>query len=125
MFKFGTGGWRDIIADGFTKENIMLLAQSLSEKMAKEGAKEIVIGFDRRFMSDLGATWLAEVFAANSITVYYIPSNAPTHTVKLTESTFDTTARFFKTRDDIPKMAVTILFMHPDATVLIDKDADQ
>ena len=36
MFKFGTGGWRDIIADGFTKDNIILLAQSLSEKSGIE-----------------------------------------------------------------------------------------
>lgn len=88
MFKFGTGGWRDIIADGFTKNNITLLAQSISEKMNKEGAKEIVIGFDRRFMSDLGATWLAEVFAANGITVYYIPSNAPTPLIMFTVKTY-------------------------------------
>ena len=88
MFKFGTGGWRDIIADGFTKENIMLLAQSLSEKMTKEGAKEIVIGYDRRFMSDLGATWLAEVFAANGVTVYYISSNAPTPLIMFTVKEF-------------------------------------
>ncbi len=84
MFKFGTGGWRDIIADGFTKSNITLLAQSISEKMNKEGAKEIVIGFDRRFMSDLGAMWLAEVFAGNGISVYYISSNAPTPLIMFT-----------------------------------------
>ena len=88
MFKFGTGGWRDIIADGFTKSNITLLAQSIAEKMKKDGAKEIVIGFDRRFMSDLGATWLAEVFAANGITVYYIPSNAPTPLIMFTVKTY-------------------------------------
>ncbi|MFA7636885.1 MAG: phosphoglucomutase/phosphomannomutase family protein [Monoglobales bacterium] len=88
MFKFGTGGWRDIIADGFTKSNITLLAQSISEKMIKDGAKEIVIGFDRRFMSDLGATWLAEVFAANGITVYYIPSNAPTPLIMFTVKSY-------------------------------------
>ncbi|MBR6523925.1 MAG: phosphoglucomutase/phosphomannomutase family protein [Clostridia bacterium] len=88
MFKFGTGGWRDIIADGFTKNNITLLAQSISEKMKKDGANEIVIGFDRRFMSDLGATWLAEVFAANGITVYYIPSNAPTPLIMFTVKTY-------------------------------------
>ena len=88
MFKFGTGGWRDIIADGFTKSNITLLAQSLSDKMNKEGAKEIVIGYDRRFMSDVGATWLAEVFAANGITVYYIPNNAPTPLIMFTVKTY-------------------------------------
>ncbi len=78
MIKFGTGGWRAIIADEFTKENIRLLAQALSNKMLAEGAKEIVIGFDRRFLSDVGAKWAAEVFAGNGITPMVIEKNAPT-----------------------------------------------
>ena len=78
MIKFGTGGWRAIIADEFTKENIRILAQALSNKMLAEGAKEIVIGFDRRFLSDVGAKWAAEVFAGNGITPMVIDKNAPT-----------------------------------------------
>jgi len=78
MIKFGTSGWRAIIADEFTKENIKLLAQALSNKMLDEGAKEIVIGFDRRFLSDVGAKWAAEVFAGNGITSMIIEKNAPT-----------------------------------------------
>ena len=78
MIHFGTGGWRAIIADEFTRANIQLLAQALSEKMLSEDAHEIVIGFDRRFLSDVGAQWACEVFAANGITPYYIPKNAPT-----------------------------------------------
>ena len=83
MIHFGTGGWRAIIADEFTRANIQLLAQALSEKMLSEDAHEIVIGFDRRFLSDVGAQWACEVFAANGITPYYIPKNAPTPLIML------------------------------------------
>ena len=38
MVKFGTGGWRAIIGDGFTKENIQLLAQGMVNKMLSEGS---------------------------------------------------------------------------------------
>ena len=36
MFRFGTGGWRDIIGDGFTKKNIQLLAAAMCVKMKRE-----------------------------------------------------------------------------------------
>ncbi len=78
MIKFGTGGWRAIIADEFTKANIQLLSQAVADKMISESANEIVIGYDRRFMSDIGAKWAAEVFAANKIKVSFIAQNAPT-----------------------------------------------
>lgn len=53
MIKFGTGGWRAIIGDEFTKKNIQLLAQGLANKMISEGVVEqgIVLGYDHRFLS--------------------------------------------------------------------------
>ncbi len=78
MIKFGTGGWRAIIADEFTKANIQLLSQALADKMITEKADEITIGYDRRFLSDVGAKWAAEVLAANGIKVSFINQNAPT-----------------------------------------------
>ena len=53
MIKFGTGGWRAIIADGFIKENIRLLTAGLCALMEKEGyaGAEICVGYDRRFLS--------------------------------------------------------------------------
>ncbi|QIK70502.1 phosphoglucomutase/phosphomannomutase family protein [Erysipelothrix sp. HDW6C] len=75
MIKFGTGGWRAIIADAFTKENVQILAQAVVKELSK---KEIVIGFDRRFLSDIAAQWLAEVFAGNGIHVYFIKRAVPT-----------------------------------------------
>ncbi len=78
MVHFGTGGWRAIIGDEFTRANIQLLTQSLSEMMKAEGANEVIIGFDRRFLSDTGAKWAAEVFAGNGIQVNFIKEDAPT-----------------------------------------------
>ena len=75
MIKFGTGGWRAIIGDEFTKENVQKLAQALAMEIQENG---IVIGYDRRFLSDLAAEWLAEVFAGNNIKVYFIEKAVPT-----------------------------------------------
>lgn len=54
---------------------MQILAQSIADEMSK---KEIVIGYDRRFLSDIAATWLAEVFAANDVKVHLINRAAPT-----------------------------------------------
>ena len=53
MIKFGTGGWRAVIGDDFTKANIQLLAKALCRKMKDENAadKGIVIGYDRLFLA--------------------------------------------------------------------------
>lgn len=75
MIKFGTGGWRAIIGDEFTKENVQILTQSLVDEMT---SNKIVIGYDRRFLSDVAAMWMAEVFIANDIKVYFIPKAVPT-----------------------------------------------
>lgn len=90
MIKFGTGGWREIIGDGFTKENICLLAQAISDEMNENGYDGIVAGFDRRFLSDMAAKWACEVFAGNGITVYFISSAAPTPLIMFGVKVLDT-----------------------------------
>ncbi len=83
MIQFGTGGWRAIIGDAFTRENVQLLSQAISENM-KDDTKGIVIGYDRRFLSDMAAKWAAEVFAGNGITVHFVDRIAPTPLVMYT-----------------------------------------
>lgn len=78
MIKFGTGGWRAIIGDDFIKANVVTLAQAIADEMKKNGSNELVIGYDRRFLSDKAAIWAAEVFAANNITVYFVKKDVPT-----------------------------------------------
>ncbi len=80
MIKFGTGGWRAIIGDEFTKANIQLLARALSRKMKDEGVAEkgIVFGYDKRFLSKEAMQWAAQVFAREGIRSYLINKSSPT-----------------------------------------------
>jgi len=80
MIQFGTGGWRAIIGDGFTKENIQIMARAMADKMHAEGVekKGIVIGYDRRFLSKEAMQWAGQVFAKEGITAYLINKSAPT-----------------------------------------------
>ncbi|MBQ6719575.1 MAG: phosphoglucomutase/phosphomannomutase family protein [Oscillospiraceae bacterium] len=88
MIRFGTGGWRAVIADGFTRENIRLVAAGLCRLMEQEGlaGKEIVVGYDRRFLSKESAHWAAEVLAGFGFRVFMVSRSSPTplimHTVK-------------------------------------------
>lgn len=91
MIKFGTGGWRTIIGDGFTKANIRILTQALCNNIKDSKMQDIpvVVGYDRRFLSDLGAKWMCEVFAGNNIQVEFIDKNAPTPLIMFTVKKHD------------------------------------
>ena len=86
MIKFGTGGWRAIIADGFTKENIRLLTAGLCNLMLREGhrGKEICLGYDRRFLSKESMFWAAEVLAGYGFRPFVINRSVPTPLVMFT-----------------------------------------
>lgn len=92
MVKFGTGGWRAIIGDEFIKANIVALAQAVADDIIEKGEQQrgIVIGYDRRFLSDFAAKWVAEVFAGNGITVHFIDRIAPTPLVMYGVKSLDT-----------------------------------
>lgn len=87
--KFGTGGWRAIIGDDFIKANITALAQAICKELSGD-PDGIVIGYDRRFLSDKAARWAAEVFAGNGIPVHFIAKIAPTPLVMYTVKTRNT-----------------------------------
>ncbi|MGL4737128.1 MAG: phosphoglucomutase/phosphomannomutase family protein [Cellulosilyticaceae bacterium] len=80
MIKFGTGGWRAIIGDEFIKDNIVLVAQAVADMMKEENVTEkgLVVGYDRRFLSDKSAQWVCEVMAGNGIQVQLINKISPT-----------------------------------------------
>ncbi|MCR4694302.1 MAG: phosphoglucomutase/phosphomannomutase family protein [Pseudobutyrivibrio sp.] len=79
MVHFGTGGFRGIIGDEFTKENIEIISKALCEKMINEGVeKEIVMGYDKRFLSKEAMQWAAQVFAAEGFRAYLINRSCPT-----------------------------------------------
>lgn len=80
MIEFGTGGWRAVIGDEFTKENVQLLAKALADKMKEEGVTKpgIVVGYDRRFLSKEATIWACQVFAAEGIETFFINRSSPT-----------------------------------------------
>ncbi len=88
MIKFGTGGWRAVIGQDFTMENICRVARGVVKlaRFENKAQKPIIIGYDRRFLSETAAKWVAGVFAKEGITVWFLNRSAPTplimHTVK-------------------------------------------
>ena len=86
MIHFGTGGWRAIIGDEFTRANLELLITGLAHKMRAEGVADqgVVIGYDRRFLSDEAAKWSCQTLAAEGIPSFYVKRQAPTPLVMYT-----------------------------------------
>ena len=80
MIKFGTGGWRAIIGEDFTKANIQILAKAMCDKMKAENVadKGLVMGYDRRFLSKETVKWSCEVFAAEGIVCHFVCRSVPT-----------------------------------------------
>lgn len=80
IIRFGTGGWRALIGEGFTLDNVRRLCQALANDVIRQGREgdRVVIGYDRRFLSDTAAQVAAEVFAGNNIGVKFQQGDTPT-----------------------------------------------
>ena len=83
---FGTDGWRDVIGDRFTFNNVARAAQAYAEHLQAQGATRVVVGFDTRFNGELYARRVAEVMAANGLHTLlsdaYLPTPALSFAVK-------------------------------------------
>ena len=81
---FGTDGWRAVISDEFTFDNVRKVAQAIAEEVNagrrsdNETRPKMVVGFDTRFLSDRYAIAVAEVLAANGIEADVTQADAPT-----------------------------------------------
>ncbi len=83
QIKFGTDGWRGVIARDFTFDNLSLVAQATMDYLHREGlaGKGMVVGYDRRFLSREFAERVAEIAAGNGIRVWLTDNYAPTPAV--------------------------------------------
>jgi phosphomannomutase len=83
--KFGTDGWRAVIADEFTFANVERVSQATAdywtENQVAGTERKVIIGYDRRFASDAFAGRTAEVFAGNGFQVVLTPCPTPTPSV--------------------------------------------
>jgi phosphomannomutase len=87
---FGTDGWRAVMSDTFTFNNLRMVTQAIADAVSSGAwgngnlesddidTKKMIVGFDTRFLSDRYAVDVARVLAANGYTVYLAQSDAPT-----------------------------------------------
>ena len=83
--KFGTDGWRGIIADDFTFANARIVAQALARYVVRceDPRKGVIVGYDHRFGADRAAAAVAEVISSSGTPVWLTDKPCPTPAVSL------------------------------------------
>jgi alpha-D-glucose phosphate-specific phosphoglucomutase len=81
--KFGTDGWRGVVHEDFTLDNVRVVAQAIADYVNASGSlkKELAVGFDARNLSPQSAESIAEVLAGNGIKVLLTDKLVPTPTL--------------------------------------------
>jgi phosphomannomutase len=83
---FGTDGWRDVIAEKFTFDNVARAAQAYADYLISQKQTIVLVGHDTRFLGDGFARHAADVLAANGLRVLlskgFIPTPALSYAVK-------------------------------------------
>src|SRR6266404_1358151 len=87
QIKFGTDGWRAVIAQDFTFSNVERVAQAAADYWKANPVagteRKVIVGFDRRFLSDQFGQRTGEVFAGNGFQAIVTPEPTPTPSVSL------------------------------------------
>jgi len=88
--KFGTDGWRGVIADDFTSENVRRVALAIAAYVLKheDARRGLVVGYDTRFASQRMARFSAEVLAGAGIPVKLANDYTPTPAISLAVKNF-------------------------------------
>lgn len=83
VIKFGTDGWRAIISEEFTFANVRRVAQAIAEYLKNHdlAKKELIVGYDPRFLADKFAEQVARVMVANGISCAMADRDIPTPVV--------------------------------------------
>ncbi len=80
QIKFGTSGWRGILAEDFTLENVRIVTQAIADFLRAEAGSErgLVVGYDSRFMGERFAKETARVLAGSGVPVFICKRDTPT-----------------------------------------------
>jgi phosphomannomutase len=81
--KFGTDGWRAIIAQDYTVDNVKRVSEGTAKWLKQNNGKQVVIGHDCRFAGELFATTSAQVMGAHGIKVFLAKGYVSTPMVSL------------------------------------------
>jgi len=80
MIKFGTSGWRGIMGEEFTFNNVRIVVQAIANRLKKKFPGEelsVVVNYDTRFLSERFAFEAAKVFSHNQVHVFLSDRDAP------------------------------------------------
>ncbi|MBW2503668.1 MAG: phosphoglucomutase/phosphomannomutase family protein, partial [Deltaproteobacteria bacterium] len=80
QIKFGTSGWRGILAEDFTLDNVRVVTQAIADHLRESGEADrgLVVGHDSRFFGKRFAREAARVLAASGIQVFLCKGDTPT-----------------------------------------------
>ena len=124
---FGTGGWRAIIGEGFTLHNVRRLSQALANEITRRGEEKrgVLIGYDRRFLSNRAGDAAAEVFAGNNIPVTLLSEDAPTPLITYATAVLDAAYGLAFTASHNPPEWNGLKVFHGDGSLLLDNETEQ
>ena len=121
---FGTGGWRAVIGEGFTMHNVRRLSQALANEITRQGQEKrgVLIGYDRRFLSDRAAETSAEVFAGNNVPVTLLSEDAPTPLVTYATALLNSAYGLVFTASHNPPEWNGLKVFRGDGSLLLDEE---
>jgi phosphomannomutase len=124
---FGTGGWRAVIGEGFTMHNVRRLSQALANEIIRreQEPRGVIIGYDRRFLSDHAGEAAAEVFAGNNIPVTLLSEAVPTPLVTYATARLNSAYGLIFTASHNPPEWNGLKVFHGDGSLLLDNETRQ
>ena len=127
LIAFGTGGWRALIGEGFTLHNVRRLSQALANEITRRSLekKGVIIGYDRRFLSQQAAEAAAEVFAGNDISAVLQAEDAPTPLITYATAIQGSAFGLMFTASHNPPEWNGLKVFHGDGSLLLDDETRQ
>ena len=124
LVTFGTGGWRAIIGEGFTMQNVRRLSQALANDITRQAHEKrgVIIGYDRRFLSRQAAEAAAEVFAGNNILTVLLDEDAPTPLITYATAVRGSAYGLAFTASHNPPEWNGLKVFHGDGSLLLDHE---
>jgi len=114
--RFGTDGWRGVIAQDFTFDNVAQVSQAIADYIVAHGkTRTLVVGYDTRFLSEQFAQEVACVLAANGIRTYLTETFTPTPAVSYSVKTLQTDGAIMVTASHNPPQYNGLKFKAPYA----------
>jgi phosphomannomutase/CTP:molybdopterin cytidylyltransferase MocA len=127
LIKFGTGGWRAVIGEGFTIFNVRRLCQALANEITRldRESQGVMIGYDRRFLSDRAAESAAEVFAGNNIPVILLKEDVPTPLITYMTAARQAAFGLIFTASHNPPEWNGLKVFHTDGSLLLTEETNR